>query len=753
MKISDQKRKIYLFCATFIASFALFLLSSPSDAVSGANTGELIAAGDTLGIAHPTGYPTWTSIAHFFTNTIPLADKAFRTTLFSIVIGCLTLLFTNAILLSLFRSSWFVLPILAAVAVEPLFWIQCVSVEVYGFQILLTTIFLYALVKNRTTTDVRFAFLAVFTIALALTNHLMSIFFLPLLLLIHSKHWTSIKHRRHFITTGVLLFILGLAPVLYLPIRAAGKPLFCWHNPSDFRAFIAHVTGRQFHGLASGFTLELLLSRLGSIPKEIQTPIQFLFWLIGIPGLILARKSFSGKVERNAVELFLIGIILFPLVYPIHDIDSYFLPFVWLLYIASSLLLSRIKISVLNKNHSIDILTAALIAGIGITFSLPEVRLLKKTLLRSYGKLMLASVPGTSTFYYQGDTAMNSIALLTAVERFADDLALVDRGQNLQPISFGRKRPAKDAVATSFRFFQEYPLFSPNGMAFISRDFQYRSEDIVNLSKKLLLNPLAPKSRWNPYRNELQNQVLLNLADNELEFGNWDDGIRYLKTAFEHATTTEFKRYVALTMAERGQIDLAIEMNQRILENAPKDRLALNAVASYHYLIGTDLETAENYAYRSVQIKPPYPDSVVTYYRILLAGGKLDTATEIETQYPQFIDSSLTMQRELLSRLASKIPIDVQTDLTPAQITEILDKLPLPALRHHYRLLMIKKLVSGAFTPQDFIHFAELSENLGYTNAALYLLTHYTGHYNADDYRDIVNQLQKKCFNLSLVTQ
>ncbi|MGB3977166.1 MAG: DUF2723 domain-containing protein [bacterium] len=752
MRTTDQKRKIYFFCAIFILSFVLFQCSSPSDVISGANTGELIAAGDTLGIAHPTGYPTWTSIAHFFTNAIPLADKAFRTSLFSVVTGCLTLVFTYAILISLFGDHWFILPVLTAFAVEPLFWAQCISVEVYGFHILLTTIFLFALVKNRKTADVRFALLAVFAIALALTNHLMSIFYLPLLSLIDSKHWTSIKHRRHFITTGVLLFILGLAPFLYLPIRAAGKPLFCWHNPSDFSGFIAHATGRQFHGLASGFSLEMLLSRLGSIPKEIQTPIQFLFWLIGIPGLILARKFFSGKVERNAVELFLIGIILFPLVYPIHDIDSYFLPLVWLLYITTSSILSRIKISGLNKNRFVGILTATVIAGLGIFFALPEIGLLKKTLLRSYGKIMLASVPGTCTFYYQGDTAMNSVALLAAVEHFTDDLTLVDRGQNLQPISFGRKRPAKDAVATSFRFFQEYPLFSPNGMAFISREFHYRSEAIVDLSQKLLLNPLMPKSRWNPYRNELQNLILLNLADNELEFGNWEDGIHYLEAAFEHATTIDFKRYIALTAAERGQIDLAIQMNQCILENAPKDRLALNAIASNHYLIGTDLEKAEDYAYRGVQITPPISDSLVMYYRILLARGKLDAAAKIEAQYPQFIDSSLTMQREILSRLADKIPIDVQTNLTPAQITEILDKLPLPALRHHYRLLMIKKLLDGAFTPQDFNTFAELSENMSYTNAALYLLTHYSDLYEADDYRDIVNQLQKKCFNLSLVT-
>src|SRR6185503_17540515 len=48
----------------------------------GADGGDLITAAATLGVAHPTGYPTYLLLAHLF-QYLPIGDLAFRTNLLS----------------------------------------------------------------------------------------------------------------------------------------------------------------------------------------------------------------------------------------------------------------------------------------------------------------------------------------------------------------------------------------------------------------------------------------------------------------------------------------------------------------------------------------------------------------------------------------------------------------------------------------------------------------------------------------------
>ena len=308
--------------------------------------------------------------------------KAFRTTPFFIVIDA-WLTVHQCILLSLFRSSGLFCHT-GGCRRRTLFWIQCVSVKL-RISNSPTTIF-FTSVKNRTPRR-PLAFLAFLPLPWLWPT--IWCHFLPLLLLIHSKHWTSIKHRRHFITTGVLLFILGLAPVLYLPIRAAGKPLFCWHNPSYFRAFIAHVTGRQFHGLASGFTLELLLSRLGSIPKKFRR-LSIPFWRSESQD-DSCPKIFLGKVGA------LLGIVSdrYHFISSCLPYSRYRFTAIFWLRILLPAYFYHVSKFPSKQNPLIDISRCTdRWTCIYLFSSWVDCEI---DLLRSYGKLMLASVPCTST--------------------------------------------------------------------------------------------------------------------------------------------------------------------------------------------------------------------------------------------------------------------------------------------------------------------------------------------------------------------
>src|SRR3954471_12731520 len=72
-------------------AYACTLAPGVTWANDGADSGDLIAATATLGVAHPTGYPTYLLLARMF-QLIPLGDLALRSTIFSALAAVLAAL-------------------------------------------------------------------------------------------------------------------------------------------------------------------------------------------------------------------------------------------------------------------------------------------------------------------------------------------------------------------------------------------------------------------------------------------------------------------------------------------------------------------------------------------------------------------------------------------------------------------------------------------------------------------------------------
>ena len=71
----------------FVVSLAIFALTAPHTIFLDDNA-ELITAGQTLGIAHPPGYPVYTLLGKLF-SLIPFESVAWRLNLFSALCGSL----------------------------------------------------------------------------------------------------------------------------------------------------------------------------------------------------------------------------------------------------------------------------------------------------------------------------------------------------------------------------------------------------------------------------------------------------------------------------------------------------------------------------------------------------------------------------------------------------------------------------------------------------------------------------------------
>src|SRR5687767_13587002 len=126
-------------------AYAYTLAPGVTWANDGADSGDLIAATATLGVAHPTGYPTYLLLARLF-QLIPLGDLALRSTIFSAVAAVLAALCVYLLVRRLLaeQARQDVAATVAALAIglAPEFWSQAVIAEVYSLNALFVALML-----------------------------------------------------------------------------------------------------------------------------------------------------------------------------------------------------------------------------------------------------------------------------------------------------------------------------------------------------------------------------------------------------------------------------------------------------------------------------------------------------------------------------------------------------------------------------------------------------------------------------------
>src|SRR5262245_24293673 len=120
-----------------VAAYGLTLAPGLTWANHGDDGGDLITAAATLGVAHPTGYPTYLLLARLF-QVLPIGNLAFRTNLLSAASAIGAALGVRAIILELRSpdSQAFASQAAAwlggtAFGLSSLLWSQAVIAEVY----------------------------------------------------------------------------------------------------------------------------------------------------------------------------------------------------------------------------------------------------------------------------------------------------------------------------------------------------------------------------------------------------------------------------------------------------------------------------------------------------------------------------------------------------------------------------------------------------------------------------------------------
>ena len=198
-----------------------------------------------LGIGHPSGYPTYMMLTHLFTY-LPFGDAAYGANLASAVYGTLAVVVIYAAGLRLSGHAVAAAVGALALGVSPLFWGQAVIAEVYTLNALLIAVITSVLLLWRDRPRDRYLLLAAFLMGLSLTHHLTSGLLIPAALafvfVVDRKKLGSMR----LLLKGAGLFLVGLLPYLYLPIRAAMEAPLNEADPSSPGRFLLLVTGGSY---------------------------------------------------------------------------------------------------------------------------------------------------------------------------------------------------------------------------------------------------------------------------------------------------------------------------------------------------------------------------------------------------------------------------------------------------------------------------------------------------------------------------
>lgn len=337
-------RKHVFACAGFVFVAALVLYARTlAPTVTLVDSGELIVAAHSLGVAHPPGFPLYVMLAHL-ASLVPIGTVAVRVNFASAFFaacaaGLMTVVVGELIPMLSARGSRLTVAASAAcagllLACSRTLWSYATIAEVYTLNTLLILTILFLMLRWRrgmgeAKNDVwLYAAAAVFGLALGV-HHVTVASILPgvAVLVYRSEGWRFFSGKRlrcaALVSLGALVLVYG-----YLPFAASREPILNWGDPQSLAGVWRHISGWQYQSylafdvaaLGQEFAsfMRLLLREFG--PK----------WLPVVLCVALAGLWTAFRRDRTSFWL-LAGIVLvnvgYNLSYSIaEDKDAYYLP-------------------------------------------------------------------------------------------------------------------------------------------------------------------------------------------------------------------------------------------------------------------------------------------------------------------------------------------------------------------------------------------------------------------------------------------
>jgi hypothetical protein len=387
------------------AVYAATLAPGLTWANGGADGGDLITAAVVMGVAHPTGYPTYLLLARL-ALLAPLGPPAFRVNLLSAGCAALAAVLTAALVAQAYSGRR--VPARAggllaglALGLAPLVWAQAVIAEVYTLHLLFTAALLWLLPLGGAAPPSRRRDAAAgLLFGLALGNHATILFLLPAWLAASAWQAGRLNYGRLAGRAGALL--LGALIYLYIPLRARALPPVSWGHAVDWEGFRWVALAVPYRGLAFGLPLAELPGRAAQWARLVVGQFGWVGLALSFGGLLFAPAS----RRAHAVTLWLTGTsVAFALAYQTSDAAVYLLPAVLCLALWLGLGLAAL-FEWLGEGARGSWLLAAgwvLLIAIGALVHWPAVDASHDRRAEDFGRAVITTAPSRALIFTAGD--------------------------------------------------------------------------------------------------------------------------------------------------------------------------------------------------------------------------------------------------------------------------------------------------------------------------------------------------------------
>lgn len=418
--------RTYVAVALVVAATFLVYVVTQAPGVHYTDTGELAAAAATWGVAHPTGYPLFTLLAHVWTllwGMVPGTSvigglNVFAALMMSAAAGVMVPLGRWMIAKYLPETDDGLAVMVSGAsalmfAFAPIPWAQTTAIEVYGLQALLFGITLYSVLRE-------WSMMAALCAGLMLANHSSSVFLLPGIAL---WWWTSVDAPRTRLPWMVAFAACGPSLYALLPLRSAALPPINWgmvHRSLD--AFLYHVKGTQF-GVWMFSDSQAVATNAGIVAEAASTQLLWLGWVVVVIGLVVVFRV-RRTVGWSVVAL-IIGNLGISLGYAIPDIDAYFLPTLMIL----GLLVPFGTVAVLKaRPRIVAAVVSAIIVAVPLGMNWQTMDHRDHQAVDAYTRWTLANAEANAIIITrQWDYLCSAFWYLQTVEGVRSDVTMIDK--------------------------------------------------------------------------------------------------------------------------------------------------------------------------------------------------------------------------------------------------------------------------------------------------------------------------------------
>ncbi len=300
------------YVAVFCAVFSLYLYTLHPTVAPYRDSGDLVVAAATLGIAHPPGYPLYALAGKAFRELMPFGNMGYAMNVLSALFGAAAAAMVACALDGIIVGGGMVT--LAAVimfAQAPALWRLSQVSEMYSlnglFGAILLLLALRVSQRRPAEESTPLILSAAFIGALACASHQTILFVFPAFAWLA---WKNDALTARNMVMSALFFAAGLSIYLFLPLRSMGYPAADWGHPANLHNLLRVVTradygGMRLHPEESNFSWSF-----GGINKHLLLYTKILITQFTLPGVIFGLWGFWSRRKERFFQ-FCLGALIF----------------------------------------------------------------------------------------------------------------------------------------------------------------------------------------------------------------------------------------------------------------------------------------------------------------------------------------------------------------------------------------------------------------------------------------------------------